>query len=428
MNIQAVPKRRQKIAGVYLSGLLVGISLILFPAAGPLFTDPNFYNLDATQFGLLFTPQIVMAIVASSLTATVARRYGMKRVMFTGMIFAALAMLLLMISNFLIGVGDSAFICLLAATAAIGAGFGFTISALNAFAFDLFPGKEDSAVTAVHVMTGTGQVGAALILSLFVGLNLWWGAPLTIAVAVALMVIFLLTLPLKLTAENVPAETATPPSGRLPGRIWLFAIVTFTYGAIEGTFGNWTPIYLETSARLSPAQAVLGLSLFWAAVTAGRVIFAALAVRLNPRPLYYVTPFVVGAIFILLPALDGPAANYAALITAGVALSFYFPYSVSLASAESPALTAAVSGLLVAGLQLGTGVSANVVGLLSETIGLTTVFQLSAGYAVIMAIIVVYLGLSGVRKATAPGMNEELPCLVLPCVQHQAKEQPEALG
>lgn len=90
-------------------------------------------------------------------------------------------------------------------------------------------------------------------------------------------------------------------------------------------------------------------------------------------------------------------------------------------------LTAAISGLLVAGLQLGTGVSANIVGLLSQSIDLATIFRLSAGYAAIMAIIVVYLGLSGVRKATAPGMNEELPCLILPCVQHQAKEQQETL-
>ncbi|MCB0192017.1 MAG: MFS transporter [Anaerolineae bacterium] len=425
MQVHADPKRRHKIASVYLSGLLVGISLILFPAAGPLFTDPTLYALDATQFGLLFTPQIVMAVVASSLTATLAGRYGMKWVIVIGMVLTALAMLLLVMSNFLIGVSNSAFICLLAATAAIGAGFGFTISALNAYAFDLFPGKEDSAVTAVHVMTGIGQVGAALILSLFMGLNIWWGAPLTIAVTVAVMISFLLTLPLKLSAENeAPAAMSHPASdGRLSGRIWLFAVVTFTYGAIEGTFGNWTPIYLETSAQLSAAQAVVGLSLFWAAVTGGRVIFALLAVRLNLRPVYAITPFVVGVIFILLPALGGPIANYGAIIIAGLALSFYFPYSVSLASAESPALTAAVSGLLVAGLQLGNGISANIVGLLSQSIDLATIFRLSAAYAVVMAVIVIYLGLSAARKNSAPGMNDDLPCLVLPCVQHQTRDQ-----
>lgn len=49
-------ERHRTIGAVYLSGLLVGISLILFPSAGPLFTDPNFHNLNSGQFGALFTP------------------------------------------------------------------------------------------------------------------------------------------------------------------------------------------------------------------------------------------------------------------------------------------------------------------------------------------------------------------------------------
>ncbi|MEO1441427.1 MAG: MFS transporter, partial [Chloroflexota bacterium] len=175
--------RLQTIAAVYLSGMLAGISLILFPSAGSLFTDPAFHDLSGSQFGVLFTPQIITAIASSFLTATLARRVGMKRVLQLGLLFTALAMGLLIASNFVIGTA-LVFPVLLAATAAIGAGFGFTISALNAYAFDLFPGKEDSAVTAIHVMTGTGQVGAALILSLFVGTGQWWGAPMAIAIAV----------------------------------------------------------------------------------------------------------------------------------------------------------------------------------------------------------------------------------------------------
>lgn len=394
--------RSRSVIAIYASGLLIGIALILFPSAGPLFTDPAYHNLSSAQFGVLFTPQIITAIAASALTASAANRFGMKRVLVGGLCLALLAMALLIISQFAIGMGgDSAFIVLLLATGAVGAGFGFTISALNAFAFDLFPNKRDSAVTAIHIMTGIGQVGAALLLNLFVGIDLWWGAPLAIAIAIVVMLAFQTAVPLRLSTERaagqareIAAASSVGGRGGLPLRVWLYALVVFTYGAIEGTFGNWTPIYLEEGAGLAMADAALGLSLFWGAVTVGRVIFALLAARFRVKPLYLAAPFVVGAVFVLLPTLSGTVTNFIALIVAGLAISFFFPYSVSLASAEYPARAAAVSGALVAGLQLGNGISANLVGVASQTIPLATIFQLSVVYALVMAGVVIYLGVS----------------------------------
>jgi fucose permease len=413
-------QRTLQIFAVYGSGVLIGVALILFPSAGPLFTDPAFHNLREAQFGILFTPQIITAIAASSLTATLSRRWGMKRVLRTGLLAAAVSMLLLTSTHLVIG-SPAAFVLLLTATGAIGAGFGFTISALNAYAFDLFPDREDSAVTAVHVATGTGQVGAALLLNLFLGLNAWWGAPILIAIVVGLMVTLQWGLPLQLRSEGEPqvVETATTSAARrLPRRVWFYAVVTFTYGAIEGTFGNWTPIYLEQGAGLTAANAALGLSIFWGAVTAGRVLFALLAVRINVRPLFMVTPLVAGAVFLLWPGLDGTAANFAAVIIAGLAISFFFPYAVSLASNDFPVLTAAVSGTLVAGLQLGNGLSANIVGVASQLVPLSGIIRLSALYAVLMAVVVLYLERSGKQAE----LNQELPCVVLPCVQTEKKQ------
>ncbi|MFP4323837.1 MAG: hypothetical protein ACLFTK_15390, partial [Anaerolineales bacterium] len=77
-------QRLQTIAAVYLSGMLAGISLILFPSAGTLFTDADFHDLSSAQFGVLFTPQIITAIIASFATATIAARSSMKRVLQLG--------------------------------------------------------------------------------------------------------------------------------------------------------------------------------------------------------------------------------------------------------------------------------------------------------------------------------------------------------
>lgn len=387
-------ERWKTILAVYLSGMLVGISLILFPSAGSLFTDADFHQLTSAQFGVLFTPQIVTAIASSILTATLARYIGMKRVLQIGLMFSLLAMGLLVVSHFTIGT-VFVFPVLLVSTGAMGAGFGFTISALNAYAFDLFTNKPDSAVTAIHIMTGIGQIGAALLLNAFSSVSLWWGAPLSILTAIMLMLVFQLPLTLRLHTE-----VSTPPTGdsrtlqrtALPHRVGLFAVVTFAYGAIEGTFGNWIPIYLQRSAGFNLSDAALGLSFFWAAVTIGRVLFALAAARFNVKPLFFITPFLVGIILVVLPLLNGRVANYSALFVAGLAISYFFPYSISLASTEFPMLTALVSGSLVAGLQLGNGISANVVGIASQSIPLGVIFQASAFYALVMAGVVIYLG------------------------------------
>lgn len=423
-------ERPLTIAAVYFSGLLVGVSMVLFPSAGPLFTDPNFHNLSSGQFGVLFTPQFLAAILASSSAATLAGRSGMKRVMQFGLLSTFMAMALLTFSAIVIDSSTLAFVILLAATGAMGVGFGFTITALNAYAFDLFPGQEDSAVTAIHILTGTGQVGAALILSLFLGFDAWWGAPLTIAIVIMLMLAFQWQLPLTLTSENSGNNTrleSSESSGALPLRVWLFGIVVFAYGAIEGTFGNWSPLYLESEAGLSAADTALGVSLFWGSLTLGRVLFAVVAIHFNTRPLYYVTPVVVGLVFVALPLVSSTIANYALMIAAGLSISFFFPYSVSIASAENPTRTAAVSGVMVAALQIGVGISAIVIGLASEGTSLSTIFQLSAFYAVLMGAGVVYLGVSVRRQKRAdgsalPDMDENLPCLVLPCVQTETKQ------
>jgi len=300
------------------------------------------------------------------------------------------SMCLLAATHWLIGMSTLVFLFLLLATAAMGVGFGFTLSALNAYACDLFQDRADSAVTGLHVLTGMGQVGSSLLLGLFLSLGFWWGAPLAIGAALVLMIGFGLRLSLKLSMESMaPAQELRRPP--LPARIWWYAVMVFLYGVCEATFGNWSPIYLEQDAGWTMSEAALALSIFWGMVTAGRALFALTAIWFRPQPWHVVSPFLVAVAFLTLPSLSGYLPTMLGLALAGLALSFFFPLSVSLASAEEPALASAVSGILVAALMLGIGFSASLVGFVREGLGLSLIFRLSSLYAVLMAMIVVYL-------------------------------------
>ena len=86
---------RSEVATVYAIGLFQGLSLVAFPAAATILTAPSGYNLSKSQYGLLFLPQVVMAIAGSLALPTLTRRFRLKRVLLAGLVADAVAMGLL---------------------------------------------------------------------------------------------------------------------------------------------------------------------------------------------------------------------------------------------------------------------------------------------------------------------------------------------
>ena len=119
---------------VYAAGVVQGIALVTFPAASTILTDPSEYDLSSTQYGALFLPQVVTAITAALLGASLGNRLGTKRVYLIGLVCGLVSMGLLIVSSFVTDRQQLAYVLLLLATASLGAGFGFTVPALKAAA------------------------------------------------------------------------------------------------------------------------------------------------------------------------------------------------------------------------------------------------------------------------------------------------------
>jgi len=86
---------------VYAAGVVQGIALVTFPAASTILTDSSEYDLSSTQYGALFLPQVITAITAALLSASLGRRIGTKRVYLVGLSASFAAMVLLLVSSFL---------------------------------------------------------------------------------------------------------------------------------------------------------------------------------------------------------------------------------------------------------------------------------------------------------------------------------------
>jgi hypothetical protein len=86
------PATHAETGAVYAAGVVQGIALVTFPAASTIFTDPSEYDLSSTQYAGLFVPQVLTAIAAALLGATLSGRFGIKRVYLAGLVAGLLSM------------------------------------------------------------------------------------------------------------------------------------------------------------------------------------------------------------------------------------------------------------------------------------------------------------------------------------------------
>jgi fucose permease len=235
------------------------------------------------------------------------------------------------------------------------------------------------------------------LVALFTGLGAWWLLPLTVAAAMAGLLLFsagqaLIALPGEATgADRSPG---------LPPRFRLFAAAVLLYGIAETLNGNWSGPYLTQERGVSVAGASLALAAFWAMVTAGRILFAAVSSKTAVRWIYAGLPVLLMVAFQAILHVRDETSGVVAFGFAGLACSAFFPLCISLSGQEFPQFAAAMSGELVAFYQAGYGVAAFGVGPLRDLTGrpLGTIYTL--GSLVAAAMLMVALAVV-IRRASA---------------------------
>src|ERR671922_2344575 len=390
-----------EIAAVYVAGAIQGVALVTFPAASVIFTSANDYGLSSTEYGAMFVPQAITAIGSSLLGAGLSRRLGLKRLYLLGLAADLLAMVLLLLSQFVMSHGLVAYGMLLLATTSLGTGFGLTVPALNTFTAAFFPLKIDSAVLILNALLGLGTALAPVFVAIFVGLGVWWGLPLLVSVLLVGLLLFSVRLPLD---EDAPARAAQAAKDRtkLPARFWVFAAFALLYGVCETMNANWASLYMTTHLKASATLAALALTIFWGMVTVGRILFAAIEKWFPERRTCQVLPFVMAAAFVgtaFLPKTD-PSLGIFAFGLTGLGCSALLPLTISFGQEEMTTIAASVAGRLIAFYQMGYGLAAFGVGPLKDYAGLS--LNALFGFAAVVALILAALSFVVTHRATPP--------------------------
>jgi fucose permease len=393
---------RKQVVAVYTAGLLQGLALVTFPAASGVFTDPHAHGLSNGEYGAMFAPQTVLAVTAALLGGRFARRWGEKGVLLLGLGADLASMALLVCSRFVLGSHAAAFACLLGATALMGIGFGLTIPVVNALAASLFPRRVDVAVLALNALLGLGTALAPVFVALFVGLGIWWGLPLTVGGLLAALIAWTLSLPLG--ADKVDNRNAGQAGSQthvaLSPRFWFFAAFALCYGIVETLNGNWAILYMKGVLRAPAGLAALTLTLFWAAATAGRVLFASIDRWLSGPSTFRLLPWVIALAFVAtaFAPSSAPGLGAAAIALAGLGCSALLPLTISLGRQDAP------PGHLIACYQVGYGLAAFGISPLRDRagLGLRALFGGAVAIALALAVLSAAIVRSRPRRGHMP--------------------------
>ena len=273
-----------------------------------------------------------------------------------------------------------------------GLGGGAVDSAMNVFAAARFKPRQ---MNWLHGFWGVGAtLGPAVAAALLAAGFGWQAGYAAVGLALALLTLgFLFTR--RRWDEGQPRSEA-PRSGtlavlRLPVARLQVALF-FVYTGFEAGAGQWAATVLTASRGASPAEGAAAATLFFAAITGGRMALGFVVDRIGAdRLLRLFAPVAVLAalLFALRPLVAGAAVDLVALALLAVALAPIYPTVMARTPARLGAAAAGRAiGLQVAAATLGVAVLPAALGLAADAWGAGAVPWLLVLLAVLVAALV----------------------------------------
>ena len=252
---------------------------------------------------------------------------------------------------------------------ALGMGLIGTLSLManQAVLSDLHGDRRAIALTESNVVATGTAIMAPLIIGGFAAAGLGWqiGLLVTLPWAAVLWWVFRgVRFP-----ERAPAAAAAA-SGRLPAVFWVLCLVLFLTSSVEWCMAYWGADFLASVAGLERALAATAMTLFFAAMTGGRLVGSRLAWRYPSVGLLLAAIAIALAGFLLFWLAPAPAMSLAGLFIAGLGIANFYPLTVLVATGAAPefidkatARLAVASGIAFLTVPLAVGALADAAGM-----------------------------------------------------------------
>lgn len=363
---------------LYGGAVLIGVNLVAVPASSVFLK--NLHSLSNEQYGAVFLPQLIAAIVGALAAGRAVLHMSLKAMYALALVAFVLSLGSLALSGFV--EPNWAIPAIMLSTALFGFGFGFGGGPLNGLVYIQFPNQVGSAIAALHMMAGVGLVFGPVYFNGLESLGSWLAGPL-IAMFLAMFLLIAVIAGLAQDEPQVSSEEGKQlPIGEL--YFWLMVAIAFLYGLVEATFSNWAIIFVNEARGLSLGTAATALSAFWGGLTVGRLLATVIVRSIQPVRIWIALPMAIAVALYLLPLAEGAGQVIAAFAVGGLACSAFFPLMVTVASEPFPHAVSWIVSMLTAALMGGVGIVSYLVGRVVQSIPMDDVYAYSVAYPLVM--------------------------------------------
>ena len=387
-STQASATTKQKEFYYFLTYSVCFISLGLgMSALGPMlpYLASN-VNVSIAQISFLFTASSLGYLIGSAGGGRLYDRFKGHRLMF-------LALVLMVVMSFLIPLMTTFFI-LLVVMFFFGLGMGLLDIGGNVNLLWVYQSRVGPFMNALHFSFGVGAFLSPIILHnvmrLTGGALTWpfWSLALLFLPGIAGLIF--LSSP-ENPEENGNANHSSTTNLRL---VILMMALFFLYVGVEGGFGGWIFTYATEGNIVSESAASYINSIYWGALTLGRLITIPLAKKISPAAIL-IGNFALSILFLGLILIWPVDSNmiWVGSIGLGLALSSVFPTLMALGESRMK-ITGSVTGMFFFGSSLGGTLLPMLLGQIFEYSGsyqmMITMFAAScAGLLVLISVILV---------------------------------------
>lgn len=257
-----------------------------------------------------------------------------------------------------------------------GLGAGAVDAALNAY---VALHAEARHMNWLHCCWGIGAAAGPLIMAAAIARGAGWQGGYIAVGAIQAVLVAVLVLSLRLWGKRPRSKTGHRESRaaasrrdlmHIPG-VWQALVGFFCYCALESCCGLWTPTFLVLGHDIDAGSAALVGSLFYAGITAGRLVSGILTLRMTGQELLHLGEAIIGAgvlLLILAPAGSLPFLA-AGVVLLGLGCAPIYPQMIQLTPSRFGSQHAQpLMGLQMACAYIGSLSAPPVLGLLMEHI------------------------------------------------------------
>ncbi|MBN1499566.1 MAG: MFS transporter [Spirochaetes bacterium] len=333
-------------SALYLAFVTIGL---ISNMAGPMMPHlKNILELNSMQTGMLISSNFAGMIIAVIFGGVIADITGKKRFLTAASVIVFLAMIMAVLS--------SGYLMLLSALIINGIGFGMFEVGINSYAVDFCRENRLSAeknLNIIHFFFGIGAIVSPLVVKFSLGTmdyTLIFKLIMISAFSTAVILFFSSETVYGSDRRNLSDTFKFLVSQKL---LWIAGVLVFLYVGIEVTSYGWLPEFWNKTVNAEYISAPVTASVFWGALTFGRLISAFVTEKLGNR-LYMLLS---AGLLVLTAGLWNILYNEISLIflviVIGLLLSGLFPAIINLSQKNNEGNSAVITSFVLIFASIG---------------------------------------------------------------------------